>query len=87
VARDRPRTSSSRRASWWTGSSSCTRKDPTERDRPCCSRRVHVGGPRDRADEPQDPVREVGWTQVPRGCARQGCPRVPAQSSRTRATR
>ena len=50
------------------------------RDRGAVPRRLHVGGSRDRADEPQDPVREVGWPQVPRGGARQGRARVPAHS-------
>ena len=36
--------------------------------------------PRDRAHQPQDPVREVGRPQVPRGGARQGRARVPARA-------
>ena len=35
--------------------------------------------PRDRAHQPQDPVREVGRPQVPRSGARQGRARVPAR--------
>ena len=50
---------------------------PLARDGGVVPRRLHVRGPRDRADEPQDPVREVGWAQVPRGGTREGRPGVP----------
>ncbi len=42
------------------------------RDRGARARRLHVGRPRDRARQSQDPVREVGRAQVPRGRAREG---------------
>ena len=53
--------------------------DAAPRDRGALPRRLHVGRPRDRADEPEDPLREVGGPQVPRGGAREGRPGLPAR--------
>ena len=73
-------TSSSRRASSSTASSSCTRRARRCARSRCSFRAGYMSRrPRDRAHEPQDPVREVGRHQVPRGGAREGRARVPAR--------
>ena len=55
------------------------RRDAAARDGRALPRGLHVGRSRDRAHQPEDPVREVGRPQVPRGGAREGRPRVPAR--------
>ena len=50
------------------------------RDRRALPRRLHERRSRDRAHQPQDPVREVGRAQVPRGGAREGRARLSARA-------
>ena len=53
---------------------------PLQGDRGARARRLHVGRSRDRADEPQDPVRQMGRPQVPRSGTREGRARVPPRA-------